>query len=302
MRVSGSQWPPGSGRAAVFGIVALAAVVAVCALVVRSLTTGKDSARPPITQANATSPSAATSPDVRERTVDGAGGAGAHPVAPEAAPRPLFEEAFDAPLSFGGKWAATREGDFSDALTDVLDGRLRVRVGTMGTRDDTVKHLGIRSTGQVVDFATPVEIAAEIDWNDQANGCYLQASLFFCPTATDTTASSEPDWLEFEYVGVPPGRNARAVVARRSGGQLRMLFTEGWPDKQRTGRPIGRQQVVLRLGPETAEVSENGKLLCGPVAHGCAFRQAFLYVEVCSHSNYPPRTIFFDNIAVRRIR
>jgi hypothetical protein len=172
----------------------------------------------------------------------------------------------------------------------------------MGTRDDTVKHLGIRSTEKVVDFATPVEITAEIDWNDQANGCYLQASLFLCPTATDTTASSEPDWLVFEYVGVPPGRNARAVVARRSAGQLRMLFTEGWPDKQRTGRPIGRQHVVLRLGPETAEVLEDGKLLCGPLPHGCAFRQAFLYVEVCSHSNDPPRAIFFDNIAVRRIR
>jgi hypothetical protein len=194
----------------------------------------------------------------------------------------------------------TRQGDFREALVDIVAGRLRIRAGTIGTRDDTVKHLGVRSAEAVVDFSTPIEISAEIDWNNQANGCYLQASLYLCPTATEGTAASERDWLCFEYVGVPPGKNARAVLARREAGNLRMLFTEGWPDKQRTGRPVARQRVVLRLDPQNIEIVENGRPLFGPAPHGVGFRRAYLYIELASHSNYPPRALFFDDVAVRR--
>jgi hypothetical protein len=231
------------------------------------------------------------------------------PVKPPDTPVPsAFKDAFfyddfsGKELFAGGKWIATRDGDFKEAVADIVEGRLRFRVGTIGTRDDTVKHLGIRSAQAVVDLARPVEIGAEMDWNKQANGCYLQASLYICPTASDKTAANEKEWLRFEYVGVPPGKNARASLYRHRAGNLGELYTEGWPTKQKAGRPIGKQKVLIRLDQENAEVIENGSTWWGPAPHGLALDRAYLYAEVCSHSNYPPREIFFDNIVVRPAR
>jgi len=241
---------------------------------------------------------------------------GERPEAPSApshesppAPSPLggatadavFREDFSSLALPGPKWVPTRDGDFKEAAVDALGGRLRLRAGTIGTRDDTVKHLGIRSAEPIVDLTRPIEVAFEVDWNNQANGCYLQASVFLCPTKTDATAAAEPDWLKFEYVGVPPGRNARGLLATRRAGNLRFLYTEGWPDQQRVGRTIGKQRVVLRFGPQTVEVIENGKSLCGPLPHALSFQRAWLYLELCSHSNYPARELFFDGIAVRPV-
>ena len=223
------------------------------------------------------------------------------PAATEAHPGVVFAADFSGTALRGEAWVETRQGDFREAVVDILDGRLRLRAGTIGTRDDTVKHLGVRTVEQVIDLSRPVEVAAEIDWNDQANGCYLRASLFLCPTLTDGTAAAEPDWLKLEYVGVPPGKNGRALLGRRSRRQLRHLFTEGWPKEQRTGRKIGRQQVVLRLDSANIEIVENGRSIFGPAPHGLAFRRAYLYLQISSHSNYPPREIFFDNVAVRTI-
>ena len=216
-------------------------------------------------------------------------------------PSVLLDESFAGPALSSPPWVLTRDGDFKEAVADVVEGRLRLRAGTIGTRDDTVKHLGIRTAEALVDFSSPVEVGCEFDWNKQANGCYLRASLYLCPTATEKTAAAERDWLCFQYVGVPPGKNARASLARRKAAQLRFLYTEGWPDKQRTGRPVGREKVVLRLGPDTAELIENGKTLWGPAPHGLSFRRAWLYLELSSHSNYPPRELFLDNVTVRRV-
>ncbi|MBM4037209.1 MAG: hypothetical protein FJ290_01735 [Planctomycetes bacterium] len=242
------------------------------------------------------------------------------PPAPKDA---LFYEPFAAKDPFAsGKWIATRDGDFKEAIVDTVShlqfahgryvpiedatptrGRLRIRVGTVGTRDDTVKHLGIRTAKPVLDLTQgPLELSTEIDWNNQANGCYLQASLFLCPTSTDRTAEKEEDWLKFEYVGVPPGKNARAYLATRQTGNLRELHKEGWPQpdpKDRTGRPIAKQRVTLRLDRDTIAIIENGKPLFGPAPHGCDFQQAYLYLEVLSHSNYPPRELFFGPLLLR---
>jgi hypothetical protein len=197
------------------------------------------------------------------------------------------------------QWTVTRSGDFKEAAVDIADGRLRLRASTIGTRDDTVKHLGVRTAKALVDISEPVEVVATIDWNNQANGCYLRATIFLCPTETLGTAADEKDWLKFEYVGVPPGKNGRAALSRRTSGNLRHLFTEGWPTEQRKGRPIGKQQVVLKLDATNIEIIENGKTWWGPKPHGLSWRQAYLYLQMSSHSNYPPREMFFDDVAVR---
>jgi len=211
----------------------------------------------------------------------------------------LFQEDFSGATISSWNWVFSRDGDFREAVVDLVRGRLRLRAGTIGTRSDTVKHLGLRTAQPVLDLSELIEIGAEIDWNNQSNGCYLRASLFVCPTVTDGTAAAQPNWLKFEYVGVPPGKNARALLARRKAGHLRLLYTEGWPHKQRVGRPVGKQKVLLRVGPESIEVIENGRSLWGPGPHGLNFTRAYLYVELSSHSNYPPREIFIDNVFVR---
>ncbi|HPD17631.1 MAG TPA: hypothetical protein PLE19_22050 [Planctomycetota bacterium] len=291
----------GSGRPVALTLAVIAAtavVVAGYALLTRG-PAAKPNAGPPIAEPDSRQPTPLPPAEIKGATSTRV----APPARPDFAAGAFFWDDFAAADPFaGGQWVATRDGDFAEATTDIVGGRLRVRVGTIGTRDDTVKHLGIRSAKAVVDFSSPVEVAAEIDWNNQANGCYLEASLFLCPTSTDATAAQEKDWLRFEYVGVPPGRNARACLSRRSAGNLRFLYTEGWPQpdpKDRVGRPIGRQNVRLRLDRQNIEIIENGKTLWGPEPHGCDFAQAFLYLDVCSHSNYPPRELFFDNVVVR---
>jgi len=92
------------------------------------------------------------------------------------------------------------------------------------------------------------------------NGCYLTAPLYLCPAVTTGNLGNEKDWLKFEYVGVPPGRNARGVIATKIAGVVMYTYTEGWPE-QRTGRHIA-------------------------------------YQRMSSHSNYPARELYFDNIVI----
>jgi hypothetical protein len=97
-------------------------------------------------------------------------------------------------------WQITREGDFKESVIDAydidptenVDFRLRLRANTIGTRDDTVKFHGVRSLYNV-DFSEGKEISFDIDWNNQSNGCYLTASVYLCPTATNGNPREEKD-------------------------------------------------------------------------------------------------------------
>ena len=200
------------------------------------------------------------------------------------------------------RWKPTRQNDFRKSVVDVTDVgegdfRLRMTAETTGTRDDTVKFHGVRSLKKVV-FAEGKKISLDLDWNDQANGCYLTAGLYLCPTVTDTNPRDEPDWIKFEYVGVPPGRNARFQVVTKNRGNLKFLFREGWPDRQRTGRKITLQQLELLIDGKGLIVIENNREIFRTEDHGIRFPGAFLYLQMSSHSNYPARTIYFDNIRI----
>ena len=127
----------------------------------------------------------------------------------------------------------------------------------------------------------------------------IDAGIYLCPVATDANPRDKLDWISFEYVGVPPGKNARLQVASANKGNLRFLFTEGWPDKQRTGRKIADQHVELFIDDNSLKVLENGEELFSTGNHGLNFDRAYLYLQMSSHSNYPSREVYFDNIVVR---
>jgi len=212
----------------------------------------------------------------------------------------ILQERFEGQSLDEKVWRVTRKHDFQDWKVGVADGRLRLLAATIGTRPQTVKWLGVGTRQAVVDVSRPVEVEFQLDWNRQRNGCYLTAGLYLCPASSDAP-KEESDWLKVEYIGVPPGQNGRCELASRVGGRLRLLYTEGWPVKQRTGRPIGVQRVKLTIRDGVLELRENGKLLFDLPRLDLGFKKAYLYLQMSSHSNYPPRVVFFDNVVVRRL-
>ena len=214
-----------------------------------------------------------------------------------------WHETFDAGRLDPARWSFTAQGDFRERTVDVLDlgregrqdFRLRLRADTLGTRDDTVKFLGVRSAHRVR-LRKEARIAVELDWNDQANGSYLSAAVVLSPHVADDNPERSPDWLKVEYIGVPPGRNARLIVAVCSGGQERQLYTEGWPDTNRQGRRIAIQHVAIRTRGRILEVWENGTLAYASAGPVLSFDEAYLYLQLSSHSNYPAREVYFDDV------
>jgi len=216
----------------------------------------------------------------------------------------IFNENFSEGFLNPQTWQITREGDFKESTIDVYDAdptenvdfRLRLRMNTIGTRDDTVKFHGVKSL-YIVDFSEGKEISFDLDWNNQSNGCYLTASMYLCPTATRGNPREEYDWLKFEYVGVPPGRNVRGVIATKLNGKVKYLYTEGWPE-QRTGRHIAYQRIRIILDNKSFKIIENEKEIYCSLSHGLEFSSAYLYLQMSSHSNYHAREIYFDNVVV----
>lgn len=201
-----------------------------------------------------------------------------------------------------GKWIKTIDNDFNVSIVDVFENSknemvLRMVADTMQTDDKTVKFQGVR-TKDVFDLTEGKTIALDIDWNDQDNGSYLTAGFFLCPVDTMVNPMTEIDYLSFEYVGVPPGKNARFQIGHKVHGNLRLIFTEGWPDKQKVGRKIGKPRIRLVINAKSLKVFEDDQLLYSNDALSLNFTEAYLFIQMSSHSNYPERTVYFDNIVV----
>lgn len=227
---------------------------------------------------------------------------GTAPNPPPPPPRPAavvaFAEDFDGPLD-PARWTEVADGDFKEKTVDVKGGRLRLRCGTIGTDDRTVKFLGVRSVA-AFPLKAGTRIAADLDWNDQANGSYLSAALIVAPQETSGNPLLLKDWLKIEYVGVPPGKNGRLVVARRVNGRDLMPYTEGWPQARREGRPIKLQKVELAVLDGRLEVRENGRK-AHEIAEALPFDTAWIYLQMSSHSNYPSRELFWDDVRVAAV-
>jgi hypothetical protein len=203
------------------------------------------------------------------------------------------------------RWQRTVEGDVREWSAEVVETpgrgsgfRLRLTADTRGTRDDTLKFVGVRSVGPVA-LRDGARVAVRLDWGEQANGSYLTAGIVLSPHATGGNPLATPDWLQVVYVGVPPGRNARLVVAYRAHGRERTVHTEGWPDTNRQGRRIGVQDVVVRMRDGAFEVWEGERLVWRSEAGEIAPVPAHLYLQMSSHSNYPARSIYFERVEVR---
>lgn len=202
-------------------------------------------------------------------------------------------------------WHITRKGDFRESIIDIFDidstnmtdYRLRLRADTIRTEAKTVKFHGVRGT-KAINLDKGATISFSIDWNNQINGSYLTAGIYLCPTITSGNPKNESNWLKFEYIGVPPGHNARAVIATKVDGKMSQLYTEGWPWEQKTGRPIGNQQISIALGIGNIKVTENGRELYNSESQKLAFKKAYLYLQMSSHSNYSAREIYFDDITI----
>lgn len=200
------------------------------------------------------------------------------------------------------RWQRTLEGDFrmqsADVVaTDTAAGyRLRLVANTLGTRDDTIKHVGIRSRCAIF-FGPGDSLRVTMDWGPPANGSYLEASIVLASQAVANNPTATRDWLSVGYVGVPPGRNARLLVTASAGGMVRTLYADGWPDENRLGRPIKRAEIDLTRQGATLEIRENGQLV-HTAATAALFNPAHIYLQLSSHSNYPARAVHFENLRV----
>ena len=203
------------------------------------------------------------------------------------------------------RWERTLDGDFRTqsaevVATDAHAGfRLRLAADTVGARDDTTKHIGVRSRCAIALGSGP-SLRFTIDWGPPANGSYLEAAVVLASQAVANDPTTTRDWLSVGYVGVPPGRNARLIVIASADGVVRTLYADGWPDENRLGRPIRRAEIDLRWRGSRLEIRENGQLVHTASADGALFNPAYVYLQLASHSNYPARAVHFENVRITR--
>ena len=221
---------------------------------------------------------------------------GASPIPRASASQIALEDHFEGSQLDATTWTRTARHDCSVDVVDVFHGQLRLGLATRGTDDTTVKVHGVRTVRPVVDLASGAIVSFSLDWNKQANGCYMAAGAYVCPTQSPAP-QYEDDWLRLMYVGDPPGRNARCMISIRQYGRERYLLTEEWP-RRREGRLIGRQVVKLAMEAGRLVVSENGTTILDSDLPDLHSPHSYLYLQQSSHSNYPLREVFFDDVAV----
>ncbi len=221
----------------------------------------------------------------------------------------VFTEDFEKGRLDLSRWEVTSDGDFTEAIVDVIDVapggetdyRLRLRANTVGT-SNPLKYLGVRSMN-TVNLNTAKTILFDLDWNKQTNGSYLTASFYLCPAKSENP-KEENDWLKFEYVGVPPGRNVRINILAKVDGVVYPLHVD-WGPRDDNGRPFGyplglsSHRISLFLDKSRMRVVQDKEEIFPLSKHNLEFTTAYIYLQMSSGTNYPSREIYFDNIIVR---
>ncbi len=201
------------------------------------------------------------------------------------------------------RWVVTKLNDFEQVSVDLVpdpkepgDKMLRFQMSTMKTDPSTVKFVGVAHP-KPLDLSTPVRIAVDFDWGDQTNGSYLTLGLFLSPEWTTGAVTRTMDWLGFRLVGVPPGKQVRQEIMRRNYGNLQEVERFGWPDKKDFAR-LGRVRLELELDGRRLVARMDGAEIFRTEDAGIRFDKAYLYVEASSHSNYPVRNLYVDEIEI----
>jgi len=199
------------------------------------------------------------------------------------------------------RFLRTRSAFLDVAPGEETDYRLRLRANTIGT-SDPLKFLGLRSKN-TVDCEELKAIMFDLDWNKQTNGSYLTASFYLCPSVSDNPRE-ESDWLMFEYVGVPPGRNVRINILAKVDGVVYPLHMD-WGPRDNNGRPLGyplglsSHRINIFFDKSRMRVVQDDEEIFPLSKHNLNFTAAYIYLQMSSGTNYPSREIYFDNIIVR---
>jgi len=222
----------------------------------------------------------------------------------------LVQENFDEGALDITRWNVTRDGDLNQFAVDVQDVepttekdyRLRVMVNTLET-SDLVKYLGVRSI-QTVDFSKAKEISFDLDWNNQQDRTSLTAGLYICPLKSDNP-KTEKDFLGFEWVGVPPGKNICTNLWASVNGVINQLYTDSGPPNENGSRDgwlvlPGNHRIKLLLDSNGIRVWADSKQLCYAL-HSLSFTSGYLYLQMSSGANYSDREVYFDNIVVTAV-
>jgi hypothetical protein len=219
-------------------------------------------------------------------------------------PKPLLADGFERALD-PDRWEVVRVNDARSDKIEAGGGRLLVALETIGADDRTVKVRGVRSREAFSLGSGPLRFGAAVDWNSQANGCYLSAGFALVPESygLDKDPREAPEGLYFEWIGVPPGKSVRPYLARRHMSALVELYTEGWPQpkrEDRVGRAASKAKVSLEVGKDSVRLLEGEKeLFKGKDGLSGKFR---LELFVSGHSNYPLRTVHFLGAEVAEVR
>jgi hypothetical protein len=208
-------------------------------------------------------------------------------------------DAFGGPMLDLARWEQFVDGDVREWSADLVPAppgfRLRLRLDTRDTRDDTVKHAGV-TRRETIALGEGARLTVRLDWGNQANGSYLAAAVVLTPHAAPPNPLAAPDWLAVGYVGVPPGHNARMVVRTRKDGRDRTVYTEGWPDTNRTGRRIGVQEISVTVHGRALEVWEGDRAVWRSEDAAVPLPALRLGLVLSSHSNFPARAVYVERV------
>lgn len=192
-------------------------------------------------------------------------------------------------------WAPVAAGDVKSSSAEFVESdRVRLSLNTLGTNDASVKFIGLRNP-RAISLSRRVSFGARLEWTDYPNAAYMSAGLVLSPEVTQGNPLEGPDWIKIQVVGVPPSRRARLLIAHRSGGLERNLFTDGWPE-DREGRDISSIELEVALEEGRCGVARDGVPVYESGAPLFRFPVAHLYLLMSSHSNYPERSVHFSRL------
>ena len=218
---------------------------------------------------------------------------------PVAAPKPArLNQLFNSQL--GADWVTWRHqvADDKGALK-VEETGLRMELETYGRRHDEVSVVAAAWKPAIDFLAETQTITLGFDWLEDSNAAYLSAGLAIIPE--DAPLEGDPRDLtevtHLSFIGVGPGASARRELLVQRKGQEIVRDTEGWPEKDKDGRPLTKVVVKLMVTGTLVRIEEEGRSAVS-VPADLGFARGRLVVFMASHSNSMRRAVRFTQLRV----